>query len=106
MYLAPARGATTGHAQQRPKCSGTPCGCQDNSQTLGPTQACGAPRDTAGGTPDAIPERLPSLACSRRGSLYLDGHPALYQEGPLVTVLFCLPPSTTPTPLSPASSFL
>src|SRR5258707_9840793 len=34
MYLAPARGATTCHAQQRPKCSGTPCGCQDNSQTL------------------------------------------------------------------------
>src|SRR5258708_24053208 len=34
MYLAPARGATTCHAQQRPKCSGTPCGCQDNSRTL------------------------------------------------------------------------
>jgi hypothetical protein len=34
MYLAPARGATTCYARHGPKCSGTPCGCQDNSQTL------------------------------------------------------------------------
>jgi hypothetical protein len=34
MFLAPARGATTFHAQIGPKCSGTPCGYQDNSQTL------------------------------------------------------------------------
>src|SRR5258708_32247114 len=33
MYLAPARGATTCHAQHGPKCSGTPCRCQDDSQT-------------------------------------------------------------------------
>ena len=42
MFLVPARGTTTFHAQIGPKCSGAPsgggsvppCGHQDNSQTL------------------------------------------------------------------------
>jgi len=42
MFLVPARGTTTFHAQIGPKCSGAPsgggsvppCGYQDNSQTL------------------------------------------------------------------------
>src|SRR5260370_37786032 len=47
MYLAPARGATTCHARQRPKCSGTPCGCQDNSQTLETREKIGKTIDKA-----------------------------------------------------------
>ena len=34
MFLVPARGTTTFRTNLRVKCSGTPCGYQDNSQTL------------------------------------------------------------------------
>src|SRR5260370_29910514 len=34
IHLTPARGVTTFHARNNPKCSGLPCGGQDNLRTL------------------------------------------------------------------------
>src|SRR6266851_3323385 len=52
MFLAPARGATTFHAQIGPKCSGTPCGqCHSNKKNI----AKGRVFQMEGGMPALLP---------------------------------------------------